>query len=41
MIEMTTSANQISGNGTTLSDISKAMQDSILKIGSQIDLFHV
>ena len=38
---MTDSANQISQNGQTLSEISESMQDSIKKIGSQIDLFKV
>lgn len=38
---MTTSANQINDNGQTLIEISHVMQDSIAKIGSQIDLFKV
>lgn len=39
--QMTTSANQISENGQTLTQISHTMQNSIAKIGSQIDLFKV
>ena len=38
---MTESANRINQNGQTLASISDTMQDSIEKIGSQIDLFKV
>ena len=38
---MTESANRINQNGHTLASISDTMQDSIEKIGSQIDLFKV
>lgn len=38
---MTNSANQINDNGKTLTNISEKMQDSIARIGSQIDLFKV
>ena len=38
---MTDDARQIDANGITLSKISSTMQDSIVKIGNQIDLFKV
>ena len=38
---MTGDARQIDANGITLSKISSTMQDTILKIGNQIDLFKV
>lgn len=38
---MTGDAKQIDANGITLSKISGTMQDSIVKIGNQIDLFKV
>jgi methyl-accepting chemotaxis protein len=41
MTSMTSSANEISDNSQTLTDISKTMQESIAKIGTQIDLFKV
>lgn len=39
--QMKTSAGQIADNEKTLSEISRSMQDSISKIGAQIDLFKV
>ncbi len=41
VVDMTNSANQIQTNGKTLTQISCSMQDSISRIGSQIDLFNV
>ena len=41
MSEMANCANLIQTNGQTLTTISAAMQDSIAKIGNQIDLFKV
>ena len=41
MSEMSIGANKINENGKTLTEISTNMNDSIEKIGSQIDLFRV
>lgn len=41
MSEMSIDANKINENGKTLTEISTNMNDSIEKIGSQIDLFRV
>ena len=41
MSEMANCANLIQTNGQTLTTISATMQDSIAKIGNQIDLFKV
>ena len=41
MEEMGNGARKINETGAALGDISKQVQDSISKIGSQIDLFKV